>query len=215
MKHFVLALAMSLVGCVAESKSLDSGNVSDGNSESAEESGTDSSGGTDGGSTSGTTATIPQTSSGSDSGGPIGVCGLAIGLDDCCQQPIPATAEELAADPCLVQWPYEDAELPDGLFESCLMLQSNVCQLSDCGPFGTDPASAVVKLDEAGECVTVCPEMTEIAYSNPGCDFPTPSIAECLPPTPPCEMQYCSCAGETVVGCGRVSEPFEYEGPCE
>lgn len=70
--------------------------------------------------------------SGSDSDGAIKACGLAMQLDECCHQPIPATAEAVLADDCLVPWPYDEAELPEGLQQACTELQPEICRIVDC-----------------------------------------------------------------------------------
>lgn len=95
-----------------------------------------------------------------------------------------AVAEAVMADDCLVPWPYDAAELPDALLQTCTAMRPEVCSVVDCTTF--PPARDVVVLNDAGECVTVCPETTEIWYQNPGC-YPPPPIAERLPPSPPCD----------------------------
>jgi hypothetical protein len=71
-----------------------------------------------------------------------------------------------------------------------------------------------LRLRRAGQRQYVCPIDTYLAYRNPGCGEP-PSLVECLGIPPPCADEYCSCTGETIYGCGQVSEPFAHAGPCE
>jgi hypothetical protein len=137
-------------------------------------------------------------------------CLLAIRIDLCCNQPYPASPDELASDPCIVGWPIDWAGLPSEVMSECSMAQPEWCQVVDCDY--AEPASEIVEPDGAGGCQYVCPIDTYLAYRNPGCDEP---VVECLGTPPPCADEYCSCKGETIYGCGQVSEPFAHAGPCE
>jgi hypothetical protein len=139
-------------------------------------------------------------------------CLLAIRIDLCCNQPYPASADELATDPCVVAWPIDWAGLPSEVVSTCTMAQPQWCELVDCDY--AEPASETVEPDAAGGCQYVCPIETYLAYRNPGCGEP-PSLVECLGTPPPCADEYCSCTGETIFGCGQVSEPFSHVGPCD
>jgi hypothetical protein len=139
-------------------------------------------------------------------------CLLAIRIDLCCNQPYPATPDELGSDPCVVAWPIDWEALPDAVVSECGMAQPEWCQIVDCNY--AEPASEIVELDGAGTCRYVCPIDTHLAYLNPGCGEPPP-IVDCLGIPPPCADEYCSCEGLTVYGCGQVSEPFAHIGPCE
>lgn len=142
--------------------------------------------------------------------GEIGPCLLAIRIDLCCNQPQPATPEDVEADTCLVAWPPDD--VPDDVWQTCIQAQPEGCQVVDCDY--ASPPSEELTLSGEGECIFVCPEGESIGYIEPGCDFPPP-IGACLPPPPPCAMDYCSCEGENVIGCGQVGEPYAHEGVCE
>lgn len=159
----------------------------------------------------------PGTSAGIDTGsddtaGTFGECGLTVRLDECCTQALPTTAEELEAEACRVPWPLDFGTLPEDLVATCVGEQPKFCQLVDCDY--APPASETLELDDDGTCVFVCPEQTSLAYQFAGCGEPPP-IVECLPPPPPCAMDYCTCEGETVIGCGQVSEPWAHKGACE
>jgi hypothetical protein len=138
-------------------------------------------------------------------------CILAIRIDLCCNQPYPATPDELGSDPCIVEWPIDWEALPDAVVSDCVDAQPDWCEVVDC-TFAS-PASEVVEPDESGECEYVCPMDTHLAYLNAGCGEPPP-VVECLGIPPPCADEYCSCEGETIYGCGQVSEPFAHMGPC-
>jgi hypothetical protein len=137
-------------------------------------------------------------------------CRLAIRLDQCCNQPFAATVEEIAADPCVAEWPVDWASLPSELALMCTEAQPDWCELVDCDY--ASPASDMVGPDGEGGCRYLCPEDTHLAYRNPGCEVP---VVECLGVPPPCADEYCTCTGETIYGCGQVGEPFEHIGPCE
>lgn len=139
-------------------------------------------------------------------------CLLAIRIDLCCNQPYPATPDELGTDPCIVAWPIDWAALPSEVMSACSLAQPDWCQVVDCTY--AEPPSEIVEPDGAGGCQYVCPIETYLAYRNPGCGEPPPFV-ECLGIPPPCADEYCSCAGETIYGCGQVSEPFAHVGPCE
>lgn len=142
--------------------------------------------------------------------GEVGPCLLAIRIDFCCNQPLPATPEEVEADTCLVAWPPDN--VPNDVWQTCIEAQPEGCQVVDCDYAA--PPTEELGLSEEGECFFVCPKGEAVGYIDPGCDFPPP-IGACLPPPPPCAMDYCSCEGETVIGCGQVGEPYEHEGACE
>jgi len=57
-----------------------------------------------------------------------------------------------------------------------------------------------------------CPGDERRYYRAPGCG--ADAVGVCSGPPPPCAEEYCSCNGKTVIGCGVVSEPFAYKGPC-
>jgi hypothetical protein len=139
-------------------------------------------------------------------------CQLAIRIDLCCNQPFPTTPDEIATQPCVVDWPIDWDALPEALVAECTTAQPDWCGLVDCNY--AEPASEVVAPNEAGECEYVCPEELYLAYRSPGCGEPPP-IAECLGVPPPCADEYCSCDGETIYGCGQVGEPYEHLGACE
>jgi hypothetical protein len=148
---------------------------------------------------------------GSETGDGEAECLLAIRIDLCCNQPYPATPDELGSDPCVVAWPIDWAALPDAVASECGMAAPEWCQIVDCDY--AQPASEIVEPDGAGGCRYVCPSETYPAYLNPGCGEPPP-IVECLGVPPPCADEYCSCEGQTIYGCGQVSEPFAHLGPC-
>lgn len=182
------------------------GDATTGGDESVGQSG--SGGGEDDTSTSGG----DESSSGGAVGttGEVGPCLLAIRIDFCCNQPLPATPEEVEADACLVAWPPDN--VPDDVWQTCIEAQPEGCQVVDCDYAA--PPTEELGFSEKGECFFICTEGESIGYIDPGCDFPPP-IGACLPPPPPCAMDYCSCEGETVIGCGQVGEPYAHEGACE
>jgi hypothetical protein len=137
-------------------------------------------------------------------------CRLAIRLDQCCNQPFAATLAEIEADLCVVEWPIDWASLPSEVTLMCVEAQPDWCEVVDCDYAA--PASDMVGPDGEGGCRYLCPEDTHLAYRNPGCEIPA---VECLGIPPPCADEYCSCAGETIYGCGQVGEPFAHTGPCE
>lgn len=139
-------------------------------------------------------------------------CVLGIRLDLCCNQPFAATLDELADDPCVVEWPIDWATLPDEVVAECAAAQPDWCEVVDCD--FAPPASEMVGPDGEGGCRYLCPEDTYLAYRHAGCGWPPP-VVECLGTPPPCADEYCSCEGETIYGCGQVGEPFEHIGPCE
>lgn len=138
-------------------------------------------------------------------------CLLAIRIDLCCNQPYPAQADELDADPCVVAWPIDWDAIPDDIESSCGMAQPDWCEVVDCE--FAEPPTELVEPDGMGGCAWLCPTDTYPAYREPGCGQPPP-VVECLGIPPPCADEYCSCAGETIYGCGQVSEPFADFGPC-
>jgi hypothetical protein len=144
--------------------------------------------------------------------GDDGECLLAIRIDLCCNQPFPATAADVEADPCVVTWPIDWDALTPELVSTCTMLQPEWCGIVDCNY--AEPASEMVGPSDDGGCEWVCPEDTYLAYRNPGCGEP-PAIVECLGVPPPCADEYCSCEGVTIYGCGQVGEPFEHIGACD
>lgn len=152
-----------------------------------------------------------ETSTGDGDGDGDAECILAIRIDQCCNQPYPATPDELGSDPCIVEWPIDWAAIPGEIVDECGMAQPDWCEVVDC-TFAL-PASEVVEPDSSGECQYVCPIDTYLAYRNAGCGEPPP-VVECLGIPPPCADEYCSCEGETIIGCGQVSEPFAHMGPC-
>jgi len=137
-------------------------------------------------------------------------CRLAIRIDLCCNQAFAATVEEIELDPCVVEWPIDWESLPEQVVDECTAAQPDWCEVVDCDY--AQPASETVGPDGEGGCQYLCPQDTYLAYRNPGCDQP---VVECLGIPPPCADEYCSCAGETIYGCGQVGEPFEHIGPCE
>ena len=160
---------------------------------------------------SGATSSGGDSAGGTTSGGELPACGLARRLDRCCNQPIPAIPEEIDADTCLVPWPEDLRTLPAGVLEACTKQQPEVCGIVDCD--NPPPPTEVVAFDDEGVCRYVCGEGLSLGYQDPGCE--PPPIVECLPPPPPCAMDYCSCQGEIIVGCGVLLEPWQAEGACE
>lgn len=173
------------------------------------EEGAVSDGGTDSGSLQTTGSASTEDGTGPDTELPP--CGLAIRLDECCNQPQPTTADEIERDECLVPWPLDTEALPDGVLVACAEQQPEFCGIVDCTY--APAASDVVEFDDEGECVYICPQDLYLSYQQPGCGTP-PAVVECLPVPPPCATEFCSCDGETVFGCGWVSEPFQFEGAC-
>lgn len=155
--------------------------------------------------------TSDATDSGTETGSSEVECILAIRIDLCCNQPYPATPDELGSDPCIVQWPIDWEALPVAVMNECGAARPDWCEVVDCD--FAEPASEVVELDESGTCQWVCPGETYPAYDTAGCGEPPP-IVKCLGIPPPCADEYCSCEGETIFGCGQVSEPYTHEGPC-
>lgn len=139
-------------------------------------------------------------------------CQLAIRIDLCCNQAFAATPAEVAAEACVVAWPIDWQALDAGLVGDCVAQQPDWCEVVDCDY--AQPASEEVGLGADGSCTYLCPEDLSLAYQYPGCGQPPP-VVECLPPPPPCADEYCSCAGETIFGCGQLGEPFEHIGACE
>ena len=158
-----------------------------------------------------------EAESGDDATGETGdeppACALYLRIDLCCNQPFPASPAdvEAQADPCVVAWPVDFDALPPDLVAGCVAAQPEFCELVDCDY--AEPASEVVELGEDGVCRYVCPEGESIAYAEAGCVEPPP-IAGCFLPPPPCADEFCSCEGQTVYGCGIVSEPWAHAGPC-
>ena len=147
-----------------------------------------------------------------DSGGEA-QCVLAIRIDLCCNQAYPATVAEVDAEDCVVLWPIDYEALDPDLVTACVAAQPDFCEIVDCD--FAPPASEEVTVDASGACVYDCPgDMESPGYTDPGCGEPPP-IVHCLPPPPPCADEYCSCEGETIIGCGQTGEPFEHMGPCE
>jgi hypothetical protein len=146
-----------------------------------------------------------------ETGGGDVECLLAIRIDLCCNQPYPATPDELGSDPCVVEWPIDWAALPDAIVSECVGAQPDWCQFVDCT--FAEPASEIVEPDGAGGCRYVCPMDMHLGYLNPGCGEPPP-VVQCLGIPPPCADEYCSCEGQTIYGCGQTAEPFAHMGPC-
>ena len=161
-----------------------------------------------------TSESTGETDETSETGEDPPACGLYLRIDLCCNQPFPASPEEIEAqaDPCVVAWPVDFDALPEDQVAGCVANQPESCELVDCD--FAEPASELVEPDDEGVCRYVCPEGESIAYAQPGCADPPP-IAGCFPPPPPCADEFCSCAGETVYGCGIVGEPWAHAGACE
>ena len=202
---------MLALGCGPTTEPLDGGGEGGGSSGQSTSGGDDegvSQSGSGGGEGSGDTTGADGDSSGAvGTTGEVGPCLLAVRIDLCCNQAVVATPEEVAADTCLVPWPID---VPENVWDTCIEMQPDVCRVVDCDYSG--PPTENIALSDDGTCVFVCPEGEAIAYANEGCEFP---FAECLPPPPPCAMDYCSCDGETVLGCGHLSEPWAHVGACE
>jgi hypothetical protein len=192
----VLALGLGLVAC-GPGRGVGSGS---GTGESTQTSGLDGSG------------TETSASEDSETGVSEVDCLLAIRLDLCCNQPFAATPAEVEAEDCVVGWPIDEEAVPAALVLECGMAQPDWCEVVDCNY--AEPASEIVGLNADGECAYLCGEDLSLAYRTPGCGTPPP-VVECLGIPPPCADEYCSCAGETIWGCGQVSEPFEHVGACE
>jgi hypothetical protein len=197
MTRFRVAFASFVVCACGPGRSTESGSGTDDTetSEATESSGDES----------GETSTT-------ETGDEEGECLLVIRIDLCCNQPYPATPDELGDDPCIVAWPIDWAALPEAVASECVMAQPEWCQLVDCTY--SEPASEIVEPDGAGGCQYVCPIDTHLAYLDPGCGEPPP-VVHCLGIPPPCADEYCSCEGQTIYGCGQVAEPFAHVGPCE
>jgi hypothetical protein len=149
--------------------------------------------------------------SGTETGDGDAECLLLIRIDLCCNQPYPATPDELGTDPCIVEWPIDWSAVPDEVESECTMAQPDNCEVVDCT--WAEPASEVVELDSSGSCQYVCPMDKQLGYTGAGCGEPPPIVA-CRGIPPPCADEYCSCKGETIYGCGQTSEPFAHAGPC-
>jgi hypothetical protein len=74
-----------------------------------------------------------------------GDCIIAIRVDDCCTQPIPAFAQQLKTDPCLLPYPIA-LPIPD----ACLAKQPEKCQVIDC--MWGQPRSRLVQGIPGGSC---------------------------------------------------------------
>jgi hypothetical protein len=79
-----------------------------------------------------------------DLGLPNSHCMIAIRVDNCCTQPIPALVQHVAQDPCLVPWPIQT--IP----KECQAKWPEMCQYVDCAY--AMPPTRVVGVVPGGGC---------------------------------------------------------------
>ncbi len=82
-------------------------------------------------------------------------CVAAIRMDNCCEQAFPATRADIAADPCLVEWPYYWEDVP----QECYDAWDPICDMIDCAP--SPPPYRSVQCSSDG-----CAFMEECADAN-------------------------------------------------
>jgi hypothetical protein len=111
---------------------------------------------------------------------PADDCLLAIRVDECCQPAMPATRQQVAADPCLVPYPPRDRDT-----QHCPDLMLEIC---DCSWRAIRPTSYLVELASDGQCYFVgecetaadCTVARDFTLSCCACPsvFPRPYVAQ-------------------------------------
>jgi hypothetical protein len=154
-------------------------------------------------------------------------CYLAIRIDECCNAPIPASADEIDFEPCLVTYPI--GEIGEALRAQCTL--PDYCALVDCA-MGL-PTSRLVEADASGQCVFVdecateadCAVATDHRYccQCPGV-FPSALVESetCIGTDyPGLEAGCADCSAVSCAGCATVdliptcSEPVDGYRLCQ
>ena len=124
-------------------------------------------------------------------------CVAAIRMDNCCEQAFPATRADIAADPCLVEWPYYWEDVP----QQCYDAWDPICDMIDCAPSpppyrsvqcSSDGCAFVEECADVNDCIPMidhrqccpCPEAwPQSMVNHDPCITPVgePAPADCLP----------------------------------
>ncbi|MBW2735967.1 MAG: hypothetical protein JRH20_26580, partial [Deltaproteobacteria bacterium] len=91
---------------------------------------------------------------------PLGPCVVAVRIDDCCQPAVPAGADEVQNDACLVFWP---AMLP--LDEACVATWSPACGPGDCIT-PSPPSRVAARIDGACEFADECTAPEDCVFAT-------------------------------------------------